>query len=178
MTLKINLFKLVSILFLVFVLLHFFSCGASSSKNTNGSNNNGVVKFKMDGTEWVSGPPGHPELKYEEEATTDGSSMVRIEAFAENGSYLALTVFRPSGIGPGTYPIKQQGMGGFYKDNYNEGGGFVTNGMRDNPGVITISSLSDERVAGTFNFPIRNSGDPEDIRHISEGSFDLKFSSY
>ena len=132
----------------------------------------------MDGVDWISGPPGHPELKYEEEATTDGNTVVRIEAFAENGSHFALTIYKTSDIGPGIYPINDTGMSGFFKDDFNEGGGYLTSGMKDNPGQITITSMTENKVVGTFTFPIRNSGDPEDIRQITEGSFDLRFTYY
>ena len=54
----------------------------------------------------------------------------------------------------------------------------LPSGMKDNPGVITITNLTKEKVTGTFTFPMRNSGDPEDIRQITEGSFDLRFTYY
>jgi len=120
----------------------------------------------------------HPELKYEEEATTDGETVVRIEAFAADGSHLALTIYTTSGIGPGSYPITDNGMSGFFKGNFNEGGRYVTNGMKDNPGLVTISSMTDKKVAGKFSFPMRNAGDPEDIRQVTAGSFDLHFTYY
>ena len=164
--------------FITFLATIMLGSGGVSYNNTKGSSDNGVVKFNLDGTEWISGPPGPPELKYEEEATTDGKTLVRIEAFSANGSYLALTIYSTTGIMPGSYPINEPGMSGFYKDDYNEGGGYLTTGMRDNPGVVTITSLNDKDVKGTFSFQLRNSGDPEDIRHITEGSFNVRFSSY
>ena len=181
MTLKNNFILFKYGAFLAIFITLILGCGgspSSGSSSTNGSSDNGVVKFKMDGVDWISGPPGHPELKFEEEATTDGNTVVRIEAFAENGSHLALTVYTTSGIGPGTYPISDQGMSGFYNDNFSEGGGYLTNGMNDNPGSITISSMTENEVVGTFNFHMRNAGDPEDIRQITEGSFDLRFTHY
>ena len=152
--------------------------GGSSTTSTSSSIDNGVVKFKLDGADWISDSPGHPELKYEEEATTDGNTVVRIEAFAEDGSYLALTIYKTSGIGPGTFPITDTGMSAFYKKDFNEGGGYVTSGMKDNPGSITITSMTKEKVVGTFNFAIRSSGDPEDVRQVTAGSFDLNFTYY
>ncbi|MEZ5041944.1 MAG: hypothetical protein R2828_18755 [Saprospiraceae bacterium] len=139
---------------------------------------NGVVQFKLDGADWISGPPGHPELKFEEEAITDGNTLVRIEAFAADGSYLALTIYTTSQIGPGTYPITDVGMQGFFKADFNEGGGYLTNGMKDNPGFITITDMTAEKVVGTFAFAIRNAGDPDDIRQVTAGSFDLQFTKY
>jgi hypothetical protein len=38
--------------------------------------------------------------------------------------------------------------------------------------------MSEKKVVGTFSFLVRNTGDPEDIRQITEGSFDLNFSYY
>lgn len=158
----------------------FFTVGSTlvTVSCNSGSIDNGVVKFKMDGADWISAPPGHPDLKYEEEAITDGNSMVRIEAFAADGSHIALTVFNEAGISAGTYPITDTGNTGFYKDDFTAGGGYLTNGIPDNPGSITITSLTDEAVSGTFSFTIRSSGDPEDLRKITEGSFDVKFSYY
>ena len=120
----------------------------------------------------------HPELKYDEEVTTDGETGVRIEAFAADGSHLALTIYTTFGIGPDSYPIKDNGMSGFFKDDFNEGGGYLTNGMKDKPGLATITSMTDNKVAGKFNFPMRNAGDTEDIRQVPAGSFDLRFTYY
>ena len=138
----------------------------------------GIVRFVIDGTDWVSGPPGHPERGYVVEAITDGATMVNIEAFASDGSYLALTIFRDTGIGPGTYAITETGMRGFYKEDYGGPDAYLTNGMPDNPGSITITSLTDEKVTGAFSFAIRSAGDPENVRQITAGSFDLTFTSY
>ena len=156
------------------------SCGPSTSNtsSSSGLQDNGVVRFKMDGVDWISGPPGHPEMKFEEEAITDGNTMVRVEAFAADGSHLALTVYSITGISPGTYPITDPGMSGFFKKDFKEGDGFVTNGMADNPGSITITELTTEKVTGTFAFAIRNAGDPDDIRQVTDGNFDLKFTTY
>jgi hypothetical protein len=49
---------------------------------------------------------------------------------------------------------------------------------RPNPGSITITELTGERVAGTFAFAMRSAGDPEDIQQLTDGSFDVKFSKY
>ena len=64
-----------------FLITLILGCSGSSANSTTGSPDNGEVKFKLDGVDWISGPPGHPELKFEEEAITDGSTLVRIEAF-------------------------------------------------------------------------------------------------
>ena len=146
--------------------------------STSGTIDNGVVRFTMDGRDWVSGPPGHPDLGYEEEAITDGDLMINFEAFAEDGSYLAITAFSESGIGPGTYPITDAGMRAFYKDDFTAEDAYLSNGMEDNPGYITITNLTAESVSGTFTFAMRSSGNPEDIRQVTDGSFDLRFTTY
>ncbi len=146
--------------------------GLSSSTDVT---DNGEVKFTLDGAQWVSGPPGHPDMNFEEEAITDGNTMVRIEAFAGDGSYFALTVFSASGVGVGTYPITGQGMSGFYKKDFEAGDGYVTTGMTDNPGAVTISRLTADEVEGTFQFAIRSAGDPEKISQITNGSFNVRF---
>ena len=69
-------------------------------------------------------------------------------------------------------------MRGFFKDDFKAGGGYLTNGMNDNPGSITITSMTADKVAGTFTFAMRSSGDPEDIRQVTEGSFDVRFTTY
>ena len=161
-----------------FLIALILGCSGTPSTNNSASTDNGVVKFKLDGLEWISGPPGHPELEFEEEAITDGNTMVRIEAFAADGSHLALTVYKASGIGTGTYPITEAGMSGFVKKYFKEGYEFLTSGMKDNPGYITINSMTREKVTGTFSFALRNAGDPEDIRQATGGSFDVKFTYY
>ncbi len=148
---------------------------SSSLSSTSNATDNGEVKFTLDGAQWVSGPPGHPEMNFEEEAITDGNRSVRIEAFAADGSYFALTVFSTAGVGVGTYPITGQGMSGFYKKDFEAGDGYVTRGMNDNPGSVTISRLTADEVEGTFQFAIRSAGDPEKISQITNGSFNLRF---
>lgn len=169
-----HVFK-IGLLFSIIFILGFCS---PASNSTGALSDNGVVKFKLDGVDWISGPPGHPELKFEEEAISDGATLVRIEALAADGSYLSLTVYKASGISAGTYPITEAGMSGFYKKDFKEPEAYLTSGMKDNSGSITISSLTEEKVVGTFAFAIRNSGDPEDIKQITEGSFDLNFTNY
>ncbi len=163
----------------LFTIIIATACGGrTSSSSSSGSSDladNGEVKFTLDGAQWVSGPPGHPEMKFEEEAITDGKTMVRIEGFAADGSHIALTVFDTSGVDVGTYPITGQGMSGFYKKDFLEGDGYVTNGMDDNPGSITITKLTDNEVEGTFQFAIRSAGDAEKISQITNGSFNLSF---
>ena len=154
------------------------STSSSSSASAASSQDNGVVQFQLDGTDWISGPPGHPELKYEEEAITDGTSLVRIEAYAADGSHLALNVYSTSGLGPGTYPITDQGMSAFLKFEEQGGINYVTNGMPDNPGSITITELTAEKVVGTFSFRMRSVGNPEDIREVTAGTFDVRFTTY
>lgn len=163
-----------------FAILIIFTLGSGtvSTAYHTPEQDNGVVQCQIDGADWISGPPGHPELEFEEEAITDGRTMVRIEAFAADGSHLALTIFNTSGIGPGTYAITDMGMSGFYKKDFVEGDGYVTNGMKDNPGFITITEMTTDKVAGTFAFALRNAGDPDEIKQVTGGSFDVKFTKY
>lgn len=185
---KMNVLKSLKPFFSIHLLIAtlsislLFSCGnapaGTASGGSSGVQDNGVVRFSLDGADWVSAPPGHPEMKFEEEAITDGNTMVRVEAFAADGSHLALTIYSAAGVKPGTYPISDPGMSGFYEKGFAEGDGFVTNGMPSNPGSITITELSTERVAGTFAFAIRSAGDLEDIRQITDGTFDLKFTEF
>lgn len=172
--------KLLSRLFSILLLFLFVACGGPSNRNTsNSTTDKGVVQFKLDGVDWISAPPGHPDSKLEEEAITDGKTLVRIEAFAADGSHLALEIYDASGnISPGTFPVANAGIRGFYKKDFRGGGGYVTNGMQDNPGAITITELTDDHVAGTFYFKIRSSGNPDDIQDVTAGSFNVKFSKY
>jgi hypothetical protein len=147
----------------------------ASLSDSGDPDDNGEVRFTLDGAQWVSGPPGHPEMNFEEEAITDDNTMVRIEALAADGSYIALTVYSESGVGVGTYPIMDQGMRGFYKPVFKEGEAFLTSGMASNPGSITISRLTRDEVEGTFQFAMRSSGDPENIKQVTNGSFSLRF---
>ncbi|MCW5519540.1 hypothetical protein J1N09_06800 [Aureitalea sp. L0-47] len=151
------------------------STTALSTPSSGDPTDNGEVRFTLDGAQWVSGPPGHPEMNFEEEAITDDNTMVRIEALAADGSYLALTVYSESGVGVGTYAITDMGMRGFYKEDFNEADAFMTSGMEDNPGTITISRLTRNEVEGSFQFAMRSSGDPEDIKQVTNGTFSLRF---
>ena len=151
------------------------SSSALSTSSSGDPTDNGEVRFNLDGAQWVSGPPGHPHMNFEEEAITDDQKMVRIEALAADGSYIALTVYSDSGIGVGTYAITDRGMLGFYKPDFNEGESFQTGGMPDNPGSITITRMTNEEVEGTFQFAMRSSGDPENIKQVTNGSFTMRF---
>jgi hypothetical protein len=177
-----------SILFMVTLVLVSLGCREGSSSETAevsestesltvvaDPDDNGEVRFTLDGAQWVSGPPGHPDMNFEEEAITDDNTMVRIEALSADGSYISLTVYSESGVGVGTYSITDQGMRGFYKPDFKEGDAFLTSGMEDNPGTITISRLTHDEVEGSFQFAMRNSGDPEDIKQVTNGSFSLRF---
>lgn len=167
-----------TILFLSLLLL-VIGCGASSGGSETDSSSEesrvtgkGSVQFKLDGADWISSAE-HPDNRFDVAALTDHETMVRVEAFAANGSYITLNVYKESGISTGTYPITDPGMRGFFKYNINGGGGFLTNGMPDNPGEITITSLTREKVTGTFQFQLRDSGDPNKLLKVTEGRFDV-----
>lgn len=170
--------------FISLLLLALLNCGASpgtgnaASLNSSDPTDNRFIQFQFDGAAWVSGPPGHPEMNFEEEAITDGSTMVRIEGYAQDQSNFALTIYQATGIGTGTYPITDQGMQGFLKFKEQGGINYVTNGMPDNPGSVTITELTDEKVVGTFQFRMRSAGNPDDIKELTAGSFDLRFTTY
>ena len=164
--------------FLSIILTLFIACGATSTGSNSESADNGVVQFKIDGKDWISGPANHPDLRYEEEATTDGRTVVRIDAFAPDGSTFSNTIYNDAGIGPGSYPISNLGMSAFFQEDASEGDGYLTNGLTDNPGSITITEMTGEKVTGVFNFSMRHAGNPTDIRHVTDGSFDLKFTPY
>lgn len=170
--------SLIALSLLVLAISSILSCGGSTSGSEGPSSDNGQVTFKINGKAWQSSAPGHPELGYEEEAITDNNTMVRVEAFAADGSHFALTVYQTSDIGPGTYPITGTGMSAIYEKAFGGPEVWLTAGMPNNAGSITISSMTDERVTGTFNFDLRNAGDPEDILQITEGRFDVKVSAF
>ena len=50
--------------------------------------------------------------------------------------------------------------------------------MKSNPGTISIESLTDEKVKGSFEFKLRSSVDPEDIKVVSGGKFEVEFTRY
>ena len=153
------------------------SCGGSGSSSGSTSTSSGFVKFKLNGSDWESSD-ANPDNKFDVDAITDHSTLVRVEAFAKDGSYFTLNVHQTSGISTGTYPITDQGMSGFFKYVPTDGDGYVSNGMPDNPGSITISTLTEEKVAGTFYFRLRNAANPDEIIEITEGEFDVEFAEY
>ncbi len=176
--------KSIPAVFISLLFLALLNCGASpgtgNSTNPNSSDliDNGIIQFQFDGANWQSGPPGHPEMNFEEEAITDGSTMVRIEGYADDQSNFALTIYQATGIGTGTYPITDQGMLGFLKFKDQGGINYVTNGMPDNPGSVTITEFTAEKVVGSFQFRMRSAGNPDDIKEVTAGSFDLRFTTY
>ena len=163
---------------LITSIAFLISCNGSPSGSSNNSSlSDGEVSFKLNGTEWVSSGE-HPEASFAVDAITDKSTMVRVEAFAKDGSFFAITIYKESGVTTGTYPITDQGMSGFFKYVSEDGDGYVSNGMESNPGSITISSLTEEKVTGTFEFKLRNAANPDEVLDIIEGSFEVSFSYY
>ena len=55
---------------------------------------------------------------------------------------------------------------------------YLSSGMRDNPGTLTIEKFTQEGARGTFNSQIRSSVDPDDIIEIADGKFDVTFTVY
>jgi len=137
----------------------------------------GSFSFSLDGLAWKNDGE-HPDSGLNADAITDNRTMIRIEAFAADGSYFALTVYNSAGIGPGTYSIESPGMSAIYGEKYRDGLKYLTSGMRSNPGTISIESLTDEKVKGSFEFKVRSSVDPEDIKVVSAGRFDVEFTRY
>ena len=147
----------------------------ASLSDSGDPDDNGEVRFTLDGAQWVSGPPGHPEMNFEEEAITDDNTMVRIEGLAADGSFFSLTVFNQSGIGVGTHAVKDKGIQGSYKPALNGEDVFLIADLENNPGSVTITKLTGDEVEGTFQFPMRSAGDPENIKQFTNGSFSLRF---
>lgn len=137
----------------------------------------GSLSFSLDGVAWKNDGE-HPDMGLNADAITDNRTMVRIEAFAADGSYFALTVYNSAGIGVGSYSIESPGMSAIYGEKYRDGLKYLTSGMKSNPGTISIESLTDEKVKGSFEFKLRSSVDPEDIKVVSGGEFDVEFTRY
>lgn len=77
--------------------------------------------------------------------------------------------------GPGTYALatdQEDGVGFLFTDLSQEE--FIRGGLG---GTLTISSLSEDRIAGTFAATIEASGDPGSTTSEIEGQFDAVFRS-
>lgn len=64
-----------------------------------------MVRFRLDGVDWVSVFFGYFEMKFEEEVIMDGNIMVRIEVFVVDGFYLVFIVYSVLGVKLGIYFI-------------------------------------------------------------------------
>lgn len=148
-----------------------------SSDSLDPQEDKGSLKFNLDGAAWKNDGE-HPDSGLNADAITDNRTMVRIEAFAADSSYFALTIYNSAGIGPGSYSIEAAGMSAIYGEKYREGLKYLTSGMKSNPGTISIESLTDEKVKGSFEFKLRSSVDPEDIKIVSGGEFEVAFTRY
>jgi len=151
-------------IFLIAVLFTF-SIGCKNAPSPSSSGQDDINTSDLNSTSEV-------------EAITDGKSVVRIEAFGKNSSHFSITVHNTNGVKTGTYSINNPGTSAFYKDDFKGPDAYLTNALKDNMGNVTITTLTQEKVVGTFEFSIRNAGNPDDKRVVSNGSFNLKFSTY
>ncbi|MDH3651665.1 MAG: hypothetical protein OEQ53_18420 [Saprospiraceae bacterium] len=180
-----------TVIVLVLALL-VIQCGSSTAGERNGGDQQdsasesdeyvpggGTVQLQLNGTSWKSSPNNsHRELGVE--AISDGATTIVIEAFATDGSYITITIGREAGLSPGsTYTVQEQSLQLAYEKNHGQNGTmYLSSGMRDNPGTLTIEKFTQEGARGTFNSQIRSSVDPDDIIEIADGKFDVTFTVY
>lgn len=173
-----------------FLLLMFsicllpLSCGGDTKTDTSydeksyeeevpNKEDKGTVKFLLDGVAWTNdGQNPHNGLNVD--AITDHNTVVQFKAHAANGTYLDITVYNVDGIGPGTYALEKTNQAAYQSETADKLI-YLTAGMTENPGTITIESLTESRVKGRFAFKMRSSVDAGDIKVVSEGVFDVEF---
>lgn len=133
----------------------------------------GTVKFTLDGVAWVNdGQNPHNGLNVD--AITDHKTVVQLRGFAANGTSMDLTLFREEGVGPGTYTLGKMSQAAY---EYDSGDKliYITAGMKEEAGSATIETLTETRVTGRFSFRMRNSANPDDVKVVTNGSFDVEF---
>lgn len=153
-------------LFLSIVLLAF------SCKDDNGPGidaGSGKVTVTIDGMSFES----KDEVDGAVFVSTQGSNL--IQAYAEDGAYLGLTLFGNLSSGQ-----TLETTGGFFQANYkpdfNEDEAFQAVGGIGS-GTTTITNFSDSNITGTFQFTavkINPDGSQEE-RVFTNGSYDIDF---
>ncbi|MDW3650636.1 MAG: DUF6252 family protein [Bacteroidia bacterium] len=173
-----------------FLLLMFsicllpLSCGGDTKTDTSydeksyeeevpNKEDKGTVKFLLDGVAWTNdGQNPHNGLNVD--AITDHNTVVQFKAYAANGTYLDITVYNVDGIGPGTYALGKTSQAAYESDTGDKLI-YITAGMKEEAGSATIESLTETRVTGRFSFKMRNSANPDDVKVVMNGTFDVEF---
>ncbi|MEL6255659.1 MAG: DUF6252 family protein [Bacteroidota bacterium] len=133
----------------------------------------GTVKFLLDGKSWTNdGQNPHNGLNVD--AITDHRTFVQLRGFAANGTSMDLTLYNAEGVGPGTFILGKTSQAA-YESETEAKLMYITAGMKEEAGTATIEKLTETRVSGHFSFKMRNSANPDDIKVVTNGTFDVEF---
>ena len=172
------------LLILFSIYLFPLSCGSETKSSSSSDElayeedkpsreDKGTVKFLLDGVAWTNdGQNPHNGLNVD--AITDHRTVVQLMGFAADGTSMDLTLYNEEGVGPGTYILGKKSQA-TYQFHTGDQFIYITAGMKEEAGTATIEQLSETRVSGRFSFKMRNSANPEDIKVVTEGVFDVEF---
>ena len=154
--------------FLGLALLTLGACGGESGPNGGGS---GFMRAEIDGEEWESDDIA---LENGIQYTTPGAYAIQGTKVVSGSDALSVVLSLFNIRGPGTYRL---GMGGGTVG----GIGFVANAsgnwgtiLSGNEGTVTITTLTDDRIAGTFEFTGHASLNSNGaVREVTNGEFDV-----
>ena len=172
-------FKNFMILVMTLTAVTFTSCSNSDDTGDDpgaGGASSGVLVAKIDGTNYQSSA-----ISSSATVANNGQNLIII-ASNSSGKAFALTVLGFSG--EGTYPL------GGGANITNSASYTVTDVDLNNPqnttteiwqapydntavGEIVVTSVTDSKVKGTFNFTCKNVGGDQSLKTITAGSFNL-----
>ena len=136
------------------------ACGGDGGSGPGGDAN---FTATIDGTSWTSAAEAASVT-----GAANGTFTIVGSTISANPTFVAMTLYN---IGaPGTYPM---GVGPTVAGGIGSAGPSaspLTTPLSGSAGSVTITSVSANRIAGTFNF---TAGAAPTIRTVTQGSFDL-----
>ncbi len=174
-----NLKQALKILFITIALTAVSCSSDDDSGNGAGAAGNGQVVATIDGTSFQSIAQGTQAVS----VTNAGFTSITISAINLNGQ--ALNIFINSNNVEETSYDLTDASGSLVSATYtivdtqtfesmSYASPFLNSG---DVGTITITSLTDTNIQGTFEFDMSNQDMPSDIKSVTNGSFNLDFTA-
>jgi Family of unknown function (DUF6252) len=154
-----------SILSIFIITLLLLSCSKSDDKPTPAINDS-FLKAKIDGVEY--------NANANQVIAGKTANRITIISTTVNGNF-SFSIYNPAGAS--TYLTSDKGpvlYASFIDNNFREPTFYA--GLCGNVGTLTIASISDTELSGTFSFVGKKSGDCLSTgKNITEGAFKIKF---
>jgi hypothetical protein len=157
--------SIISIIIIAFLII-------SCSKNDDNpapitpAINDSFLKAKVDGVAYSANA--------NQVIVSKTANRINIISTTANGNF-SFSIYDPAGAR--TYLTSEKGpvlLASFIENNFREPTYYASN--CSNVGTLTISSISDTEIAGTFSFVGKKSGDCISTgKNITEGTFKIKF---